>query len=62
MSSVARSIPVDIEGRGLVVPRDLVEVQQLRELPLAVVSEANGFMGKRVASADIRLGRALRYG
>jgi len=58
----ARTVPVDIERGGLVVPRDLIEVQQLRELPLAVVREADAFVGKRVASAGVRLCRALRYG
>jgi hypothetical protein len=62
LSSLAGPVPVDVERRGLVVPRDLIEIQQLRELPLAVVSEANQFVGKRVASAWFRLLRALRYG
>ena len=46
LGRVALAVPVDVEGRGLVAPLDLVEVQQLRELPLAVVSEPDLLRGE----------------
>jgi hypothetical protein len=57
----APTVPVDVERRGFVVPRDLVEVEQLPELSFTVVCEANEFVRKRVASVCLRLCRALRY-
>ena len=39
-------VPIDLEGRRLVVPGDLVEVEQLRELALAVVSETDSLVRK----------------
>jgi hypothetical protein len=40
------AVPFDVEGRGLVAPVDLVEVEKLGELTLAVVSEGNALVGK----------------
>jgi hypothetical protein len=45
------AVPGDVEGRGLVAPLDLIEVEQAGELPLAVVREAGGL---------VRLRRRLR--
>jgi hypothetical protein len=47
-------IPIDLERGGLVIPRDLIEVQQLCELTLAVVCEGDTVvrkvqMGSRVS-------------
>ena len=39
MGGITGPVPFDVEGGGLVLPVDLIEVQQLRELPLAVVRE-----------------------
>jgi hypothetical protein len=43
---ISLAIPLDVERRGLVVPIDLVEVEQLRELTLAVVSELDALVRK----------------
>src|SRR4029450_3590355 len=52
LDHVAVSVPFEVERRRLVVPLDLVEVQQLGELALAGVSEGN-----RVARERRGLGR-----
>jgi hypothetical protein len=44
---VARSIPIDVERRRFVEPLDLVEVEELCELPLAVVGELYRRVGPR---------------
>ena len=49
MSGPSVTIPFDVERRRLVTPFDLVEVQELRELPLAVVGERDLFVGKERA-------------
>jgi hypothetical protein len=41
---VAMTVPLDVESGGLVLPRDLVEVEKLCELALAVVCEMNALM------------------
>jgi hypothetical protein len=51
------TIPLDVEGSGLVLPGDLVEVQKLRELAFAVVREVDSLMGKGGRSPRF-LGRA----
>jgi hypothetical protein len=43
---VAGAVPVDVESRRLVEPLDLVEVEELRELALAVVGELDASVGK----------------
>ncbi len=42
----AASIPLDVEGGGLVAPLDPIEVEELRELTLAVVRERDALVGK----------------
>jgi hypothetical protein len=39
LRGITVAVPLDIEGRGLVGPFDPVEVEQLRELALAVMCE-----------------------
>jgi hypothetical protein len=40
------TVPLDVKGGGLVLPGDLVEVEKLCELSLAVVCEMNALMRK----------------
>ena len=47
MRDIAFAIPIDVEGSGLVDPLDLIEVEELGELPLAVMRESDLFVGKR---------------
>ena len=42
-------IPIDVERRRLVGPRDPIEVEKPRELSFAVVCEVDGFVGKRAS-------------
>jgi hypothetical protein len=46
MRHSAVAIPVDVERRRLVEPFDLIEVEQLGELTLAVVCEVDQGVGK----------------
>jgi hypothetical protein len=46
---LAVGIPGDVEGRWLVLPRDLIEVQELGELPLAVVGKGDRVVWKEGA-------------
>jgi hypothetical protein len=41
LGRIAVAVPLDVEGRGLVLPTDLIEVEQLCELPFAVVGKLN---------------------
>jgi hypothetical protein len=43
---VSRPVPFDIEARGLVLPIDLIEIEQPSELTLAVVGELDALVGK----------------
>lgn len=43
---VPLTIPIDVEGRRLVFPRDLIEVQKLGELAFTVVGELDGLVRK----------------
>ena len=43
---VPLAIPVDVESRRLVFPRDLIEVQKLGELTFTVVGELDVFVRK----------------
>ncbi len=47
LSGGSLPVPGDIEGGGFVSPVDLIEVKQLCELPLAIVSERYPFVRKR---------------
>ena len=49
MGSTAVAVPFDIEGRGFVGPLDLVEVEEFRELPFAVMGEFDALVGKKPA-------------
>jgi hypothetical protein len=51
------TVPLDVERGGLVLPGDLVEVQEFRELAFAVVREVDGLMRKGGRSPRF-LGRA----
>src|SRR5207245_8436517 len=42
LDNVAVTIPPDVERRRLVLPTDLIEVEQARELTLGCVREADG--------------------
>jgi hypothetical protein len=53
LGSVAVAIPLDIERGRLVLPLDLIEIEQLRELLLAVVSEPNALVGKESLDRQI---------
>src|SRR5512141_1039742 len=55
LDHVAVLVPLEIERRGLVLPVDLVEVEQLRELALAGVGEPNGvaLQGRRSGSGGV---------
>jgi hypothetical protein len=43
---VAMPVPFDVEGGWFVLPSDLIEVEQLCELPLAVVGESDALVRK----------------
>jgi hypothetical protein len=47
LGDVALRVPVDVEGTGLVVPFDLVEVEKPGELPFGVVGKGDGLAGGR---------------
>lgn len=53
-------VPIDIERRRFVGPRDPIEVEKPRELALAVMCEVDGFVGKE-ASTLSSVGRSLAY-
>jgi hypothetical protein len=55
------AVPVDLEGRRFVVPVDLIEVQELRELTLAVMSEVDLFVGQSRLGSDGGFLGAVRY-
>jgi hypothetical protein len=42
LGDVALGVPVDVEGAGLVLPFDLVEVEKSGELPFRVVGKSDG--------------------
>jgi len=42
LGDVALGVPVDVEGAGLVVPFDLVEVEKPGELPFGIVGKGDG--------------------
>ncbi len=46
------AIPFDVEGRGFVLPLDLVEIEKFGELSFAVMSEADPLMRKFGNGAD----------
>jgi hypothetical protein len=46
LGGISLTVPLDVEGGGLVGPLDPVEVEQLRELTLAVVCEIDKLVGK----------------
>ncbi len=45
LRGVAVAVALEDEGARLVLPRDVVEVEQLRELPLGVVREVDVLVG-----------------
>jgi hypothetical protein len=53
VGNVAGAIPVDVEGRRLVEPIDLIEVEKTRELSLAVVREVDQRVGKAFGGATL---------
>ena len=61
LGRVAVAVPVDLEGRRLVVPVDLVEVQELGELTFAVMGELDLFVGQSQVGNAGRIVRAVRY-
>jgi hypothetical protein len=61
---VARLVPVDVERRRLVEPGDLVEVEQLCELPLGVMGKVD-FEVREVCRGrfqSVRCSGCLGYG
>ena len=60
MSDVALLVPIDVERGGLVGPLDLVEIQQLGELPFGVMGEVDLVMGKQGPRG--RLSYVLAFG
>jgi hypothetical protein len=47
LDGIALAVALENERTGLVLPRDAVEVEELRELPLGVVREARVFVRLR---------------
>jgi hypothetical protein len=47
--------PLDVEGGGFVCPIDLVEIEEFRELPFAVVCEVSPLVRKELLSRSVEV-------
>jgi hypothetical protein len=61
LRGIAIAVPLEREGARLVLPRDRIEVEELRELPLRVVREADGLVRKLLRVDDAAPQRAIVF-